>query len=842
MLLINIPLPFKFPDWFIKLSVYVVTSIFIILLTTPIFTMIYTKIITEKKKEIRKMNFQNSIVQRERTIINSVSAQDIINNHFGSSKSLTNLDQKGSNPNLNKAPSSSYINNHGGEEHSSLNRINNLHKGSSTPYITNNNNEEYSLNRINNLYKGSSTQINNEEYSSTSRLNPQQSDINQSSTKINMNNSLISIEQDPIVCIIMPIYNELLPILVDAIERIVDSTYDKTKLHLYLSFDEENESFLYLKLMCCLGAQSYRLSKGNETPELGHSSNGVENYPSDTNHNSYNIGGYPPIFNMVYRDVKLTIMRNKHEGKRITQANTFKVIKQTYEDFVLTSPNNSALTVLFIDSDVLIEPNAIRELVECINDGKMAVTGLITCATTSKNTNFWWLLQDLEYVQGQMMDRCLESFLGGVTCLPGALTMVDFNALKEVEEDYFKSSNFTKSINIIDYARFHLGEDRYLTHLFMDSLPYPNAVGFCSTAVCKTEAPKRLSVLLKQRRRWLLGTFANEIYMFTDPVLWKSRPLLLLLRFTHNCTRSISLLLYIFVISAIAGLFTKEGVTIEVPMLLVAIVIPLITNWIYMIYFGVTLHRYKTLLYPIMYFVHPFFSWLCFVYTIFTFNKKTWGGPRTISNPTTNIPDRTKSILPIRSSGLSKLSSGNDEDEDDDVFENEIFNMYSEEYNKTIYLSEVDKNTLYNAYGGIKREKDIETIVNRIHSPNRNSRNRLSELFRLDKRGSNNSRSIMISPVSAMSQTSYTDTIVPTKINHPINHDNNSSHGTIIANSTNIVPTKQPFYKMYYGKGKERVDSEYSNTNTINSNFSNSPSPYPESNKHDSDSRTIYNK
>jgi len=39
----------------------------------------------------------------------------------------------------------------------------------------------------------------------------------------------------------------------------------------------------------------------------------------------------------------------------------------------------------------------------------------------------------------------------------------------------------------------------------MDSLPYSNAIGFCSTAICKTEAPSYLSVLLKQRRRWLLG-------------------------------------------------------------------------------------------------------------------------------------------------------------------------------------------------------------------------------------------------------------------------------------------------------------------------------------------------
>jgi hypothetical protein len=337
--------------------------------------------------------------------------------------------------------------------------------------------------------------------------------------------------------------------------------------------------------------------------------------------------------------------------------------------------------------------------------------------------------------------------------------------------------------------------------------------------------------------------------MFTDPVLWKSRPILMLLRFTHNCTRSISLLLYIFIISFVAGIFTKEGIVIETPMILIAIVLPLITNWIYMIYFGLTLHRYKTLLYPIMYLVHPFFSWLCFVYTIFTFNKRTWGGPRTISNPTTNTYDKTKSMLSSenRNSGMSKLS----DDSDDDRFENEIFNMYSEEYNKTIYLSEVDKTTLYNAYGGRKREKDIETIVNRINSPNRFSRNRLSELFRLEK-GNSNNPSIIASPVSINSQASYTDTIIPTKMNNPINSEVNSTHGTIVANSSNAFPVnsevnsihgtivanstnkpkRQPYYRLYYGKGKGKYDSDYSNTNTDST-----ISP----NKHDSDTQTIFN-
>jgi len=359
----------------------------------------------------------------------------------------------------------------------------------------------------------------------------------------------------------------------------------------------------------------------------------------------------------------------------------------------------------------------------------------------------------------------------------------------------------------------------------MDSLPYSNAIGFCSTAICKTEAPSYLSVLLKQRRRWLLGTFANEIYMFTDPVLWKSRPLLMLLRFIHNCTRSISLLLYIFLISIVTGFLSKDGIVIETPILLIAIILPLITNWIYMIYFGLTLHRYKTLLYPFFYLVHPFFSWLCFVYTIFTFNKRTWGGPRTVFNPSTSNSDKRKaSILSEARSSGSRFT----DDTEGEQLENEIFNMYSEEYNKTIYLSEVDKNTLYNAYGGRKGEKDIETIVNRIHSVRRNSRNHLSELFRIE-RGRNPSNSpsvfrgnVIASPISINSPTSYTDTIIPSKNNTQIlNYDENSVHNTIIANSTNIVPTKQPFYKYYRQKGKQSITSDYSSS--YNSEFSNSP-------------------
>jgi len=110
---------------------------------------------------------------------------------------------------------------------------------------------------------------------------------------------------------------------------------------------------------------------------------------------------------------------------------------------------------------------------------------------------------------------------------------------------------------------------------------------------------------------------------------------------------------------------------------------------------------------------------------------------------------------------------------------------------------------------------------------------------------SNISNNIIASPMSANSQA---DTIVPTTMNRntnmssvpvsPSKYDGTSINGTIIANSNNIVHINhQQYYNIYYGKGKEKYNSDYSDP-TLSSNFS---SPNTESNKHESDNQTIYN-
>ena len=65
-----------------------------------------------------------------------------------------------------------------------------------------------------------------------------------------------------------------------------------------------------------------------------------------------------------------------------------------------------------------------------------ALTGLITCKT-SNSTNLWKLLQDTEYIESQMLQRTTEDYLGSVSCLPGALTMIRFESLQSVASHYF---------------------------------------------------------------------------------------------------------------------------------------------------------------------------------------------------------------------------------------------------------------------------------------------------------------------------------------------------------------------------------------------------------------------
>ncbi|KAI9688081.1 MAG: hypothetical protein M1822_001587 [Bathelium mastoideum] len=395
----------------------------------------------------------------------------------------------------------------------------------------------------------------------------------------------------PKVVIVMPCYQEIPDILLRTVDSLVDCDYPPSCLHIFLSFDGDEENVLYKNTITKLGV-----------PEMD--------------------GEYPKSIDIVYRRCRITVSRFPHGGKRSCQKKTFKLIDKIYTDYLKRNDN---LFVLFIDSDCILDKSCIAnfvfemELKPGSAKNMLAMTGVITC-TTEKNTLIT-LLQDMEYVHGQLFERSVESGCGSITCLPGALTILRFSAFRKMAKYYF-ADKAEHCIDLFDYGKCHLGEDRWLTHLFMIGAKQRYQIQMNTGAFCKTEAVQTFKSLLKQRRRWFLGAITNEACMLTDIRLWWRYPTLLTLRFASDTIRTTSLLFFIMVISIIT---TSQKIA-NLPVGFIAVSLGL--NWLLMLYFGAKLGRYKIMLYPLMFVVNPFFNWLYMVYGIFTAGQRTWGGPR----------------------------------------------------------------------------------------------------------------------------------------------------------------------------------------------------------------------
>lgn len=395
----------------------------------------------------------------------------------------------------------------------------------------------------------------------------------------------------PKVVIIMPCYNEEPDVLLRTVDSIVDCEYPPSCMHIFLSFDGDAENELFLNTIEKLGVP-------------------------------LTLERYPKSIDIVYRSSRVTVSRFSHGGKRSCQKKSFKLIDKIYAEYLRRNDN---LFLLFIDSDCILDKVCIQnfmyemELKPGSRRNMLAQTGVIT-STTVKHSLIT-VLQDMEYIHGQLFERSVESACGAVTCLPGALTMLRFSAFRKMARYYF-ADKAEQCDDLFDYGKCHLGEDRWLTHLFMIGAKEQYQIQMNTGAFCKTEAVQSFKSLLKQRRRWFLGFITNEVCMLTDVRLWKRYPLLCVIRLAQNTIRTTALLFLILVISIIT---TAQTIS-NLPAGFIAVSLGL--NWVLMIYFGARLGRYKVMLYPLMFVVNPVFNWLYMVYGIFTAGQRTWGGPR----------------------------------------------------------------------------------------------------------------------------------------------------------------------------------------------------------------------
>lgn len=241
----------------------------------------------------------------------------------------------------------------------------------------------------------------------------------------------------PKIVIIMPVYKEEPEVLIKAVDSVVGSDYPGCCIHVFLSYDGSFIDEPYLRVASRLGIP-------------------------------ISLRNYPQSIDVTYKGSRITVSRFRHGGKRHCQKQTFRLIDKVYADYL---KQHDDLFLLFIDSDCMLDRLCLQnfmydmELKPGSKRNMLAMAGIIT-STTEKNSLIT-VLQDMEYIHGQLFERSVESGCGAVTCLPGALTILRFSAFRKMAKYYF-ADKAEQCEDLFDYGKCYLGEDRWLTHLFHD--------------------------------------------------------------------------------------------------------------------------------------------------------------------------------------------------------------------------------------------------------------------------------------------------------------------------------------------------------------------------------------
>ncbi|MEM7299939.1 MAG: glycosyltransferase family 2 protein [Pseudomonadota bacterium] len=146
--------------------------------------------------------------------------------------------------------------------------------------------------------------------------------------------------------------------------------------------------------------------------------------------------------------------------------------------------------VMSVDSDVIVEPNVVTQLVRHMyTTGCDAVGGCVFVSNADQS----WLtrMQAVKYWIGYHFLKNLENAFDHVMCLSGCLTLYKREALLAVDKDV-ESRTF-----LGDEVKY--GEDRFLTRKIVER---GYRTRLCFNARCYTKAPPNMAAYLNQQLRW----------------------------------------------------------------------------------------------------------------------------------------------------------------------------------------------------------------------------------------------------------------------------------------------------------------------------------------------------
>ena len=435
---------------------------------------------------------------------------------------------------------------------------------------------------------------------SKSRAKPKAASSKSNGFSLNM-----ELGNHPMVAILIPVYNEEEDVLIRSVDSVIESVYPQDRKHLFVSFDDAKRGSLFNSLIKHLCERSSDFKDEYEQQKMKSSSFQYEEEPVTI---SATVDG-----------MRVTVSTFVHAGKRLTQSQTYNLIRDTYAGMAANA------YVLSMDSDVYLDHDCIQDLIDySTKQGNiLGLTGLITCAQP-EGLNILEQLQNADRIEKETMDRTLETALGANSCLHGMITIVPLSALMKVAPTYF--GHDVASMSTIDFHQYQLGEDRYLTVLLMEESRKWGQVSFTCKAKCRTVFPSTLMQLLKQRRRWFLATLVNDMNLLCSPNIWSKYALLQSVKAYQYLSRGFTIVTWAMVVLQLMSndsLSVRAYVAISAPaaFILVRMALAIIAS--------VRLREYKTACFvPLTVIYFQLWEEMVMVFSLFTWRTRTWGGPR----------------------------------------------------------------------------------------------------------------------------------------------------------------------------------------------------------------------
>ncbi|KAJ3071847.1 Chitin synthase, class 2 [Podochytrium sp. JEL0797] len=145
------------------------------------------------------------------------------------------------------------------------------------------------------------------------------------------------------------------------------------------------------------------------------------------------------------------------------------------------------------------------------------------CGEIAAELGPWWknlinplvAVQNFEYKMSNILDKPLESMFGYISVLPGAFSAYRYKALLGKPLDCYFKGEQPHGTNVSE-ANMYLAEDRILCFELVMRRDARYVLKYVKSAKAETDVPSEFSDLIKQRRRWLNGSFFATVHALAN--------------------------------------------------------------------------------------------------------------------------------------------------------------------------------------------------------------------------------------------------------------------------------------------------------------------------------------